>query len=354
MYDRTTKTLWQQFTGEPVWGTLVDADVRLTALPSTRTTWAAWRDANPGTLVLDIETGFERDYSPGAAYNASDELLFNVPIEDDRLAQKDEVFVLRAGDDLTAYPIDLLASLGLVNDALGRLPVVIAATPNGRGARAYQRGDLEFVAGDPAAGTLPVAAWAEGDNIPWSDPAFSQRMLAWHLRQDSDAASRPTEKIEEQVRWIHGALLEARPTRILELACGPGLYANRLAKLGHDCRGIDFAPAAIAYARDVAQRQGLACSYDLADLREIAFDRDLDPGFGLIMMISGQLNVFRRREAHTILERAFDALTPGGRLLLEPQRLATVVASGNAGPSWYAVPEGLFSDRPHLQLREAI
>ena len=201
--------------------------------------------------------------------------------------------------------------------------------------------------------TLPVAAWAEGDNIPWNAPAFSQRMLAWHLRQDSDAASRPTEKIEEQVRWIHEALLEAGPIRILELACGPGLYTSRLAELGHDCHGIDFAPAAIAHARDLARRQGLACSYDLADLREISFDRDADPGFGLVMMISGQFNVFRRREARAILDRAFDALIPGGQLLLEPQRLATVVASGSAGPSWYAVPHGLFSDRPHLQFKES-
>ena len=32
--------------------------------------------------------------------------------------------------------------------------------------------------------------WAEGENIPWHDPAFSERMLTEHLSQAHDAASR--------------------------------------------------------------------------------------------------------------------------------------------------------------------
>ncbi|MDP6607069.1 MAG: class I SAM-dependent methyltransferase [Dehalococcoidia bacterium] len=200
---------------------------------------------------------------------------------------------------------------------------------------------------------LPPAAWAEGDNIPWDDPPFSERMLAWHLRQDSDAASRPSEKIDAQVRWLHEALLDGERTRVLDLACGPGLYTSRLARLGHECHGIDFAPAAVAHARGEAEREGLACSYELADVRNAAFGgRAAGEGFGLAMMISGQLNVFRRRQAAQMLRRAFQTLVPGGRLLLEPQRLATVVDGGNAGPSWYSAPEALFSSRPHLCLVE--
>lgn len=195
---------------------------------------------------------------------------------------------------------------------------------------------------------LPPTAWEEGDNIPWNDPPFSERMLPWHLRQDSDAASRPFEKIDAQVRWIHEALLAGRHTRVLELACGPGLYMSRLARMGHECHGLDFAPAAIEYARDVALREGLACSYELADVRNAAFGE----GFGLAMMISGQFNVFRRNEARGILERAFAALAPGGHLLLEPQRFATVMGDDAAHTSWYSAPSALFSSRPHLCLTE--
>ena len=196
---------------------------------------------------------------------------------------------------------------------------------------------------------LPPAAWAEGDNIPWDDPSFSERMLGWHLRQDSDAASRPSEKIDAQVRWIHESLLGGNPTRVLDLACGPGLYTSRLAGLGHDCRGIDFAPAAIAFARAAAQRDHLACSYELADVREA----DFGDGFGLVMMIYGQFNVFRRTEGRRLLERACAALVPGGHLLLEPQRFATVRGDGSGHTSWYTAPDGLFSAEPHLCLTES-
>jgi hypothetical protein len=38
--------------------------------------------------------------------------------------------------------------------------------------------------------------WSEGDNIPWDDPGFSDRMLAEHLSQDHDLASRKSETID--------------------------------------------------------------------------------------------------------------------------------------------------------------
>ena len=55
MYDRTTETLWNQFSGEPVWGPLAGRGIRLTPLPAVHTTWGEWRRAHPGSTVLDIE-----------------------------------------------------------------------------------------------------------------------------------------------------------------------------------------------------------------------------------------------------------------------------------------------------------
>ena len=85
--------------------------------------------------------------------------------------------------------------------------------------------------------------WDEGENIPWNDPEFSQRMLAEHLTQEHDAASRKFAKIDRHVQWIHKNVLGGKPARILDLGCGPGLYALRLARLGHQHTGIDFSPA---------------------------------------------------------------------------------------------------------------
>lgn len=199
--------------------------------------------------------------------------------------------------------------------------------------------------------TIPPGAWDEGENIPWNDPDFSERMLAEHLNQKHNLASRCFEVIDQQVSWIHEEVFGSVPTRILDLACGPGFYANRLAGLGHECVGIDYAPAAIHYARKQAGQEKLACTYHLGDVRNTAYGK----GYGLAMMLFGQLNVFRRHEARSILGKAFSALDAGGLLLLEPQRFTTVEKSGQAGSSWYSCGAGggLFSGRPHLCLSES-
>ncbi|MGH9175344.1 MAG: class I SAM-dependent methyltransferase, partial [Vicinamibacterales bacterium] len=66
--------------------------------------------------------------------------------------------------------------------------------------------------------------WAEGEKIPWDDPAFSRRMLAEHLSEAHDHASRRAATIDDHVDWIERVPLEGRRARILDLGCGPGLY----------------------------------------------------------------------------------------------------------------------------------
>ena len=190
--------------------------------------------------------------------------------------------------------------------------------------------------------------WSEGDNIPWHDPGFSQRMLQEHLSQDHDAASRRFEKIDQHVAWIDGRLLSGKPTRVLDLGCGPGLYTSRLARLGHRCLGIDYSPASIAYAVEQAKEESLACTYLRQDIRRAEYGT----GFGLVMLIFGELNVFRPADARTILRKAHRALVSDGLLLLEPHTFAAVRRIGERPSSWYAARTGLFSAQPHLCLEE--
>lgn len=191
------------------------------------------------------------------------------------------------------------------------------------------------------------APWSEGDKIPWNDPAFSKRMLREHLSQEHDAASRRFEIIDQHCNWIHLNLLSGRPSRVLDLGCGPGLYAQRLARLGHACTGLDFSPASIAYARE--QCRGLDCNFELDDLRSA----DFGSGYDLVMLIFGEFNVFHLADARNILRKAHAALLPGGRLLLEVHTLDKARAQGQRPPTWFSSSGGLFSDRPHLCLMES-
>ena len=201
---------------------------------------------------------------------------------------------------------------------------------------------------DLAGRARPPRPWSEGDNIPWNDPAFSARMLREHLTDAHDAASRRATIIERHVAWIHRALLEQRPSRILDLGCGPGLYTSRLARLGHTCEGVDWSPASIAYARAEAAAAGLACRYQQADLRTA----DYGAGADLAMLIFGELNVFARADAERILRRAHAALCDSGLLLLEPHTIAAVRAIGAQPPGWHTAERGLWSDEPYLCLEE--
>ena len=191
--------------------------------------------------------------------------------------------------------------------------------------------------------------WAEGEKIPWNDPDFSRRMLAEHLSQAHDMASRRFAVIDRHVAWIHGVLLQARPARILDLGCGPGLYTSRLARLGHECAGIDFSPASIAYAREQARTEGLRCTYVQHDIRTAEYGS----GYDLVMFLFGELNVFRPAEAQAIVRRACQALGEGGLLLLEVHTFTCVCDIGQQPRSWYSAPSGLFSERPHLVLTES-
>ncbi len=173
-------------------------------------------------------------------------------------------------------------------------------------------------------------------------------MLKEHLSQNHDAASRRFEKIEEQVDWIHRELLSGYPTRILDLCCGPGLYTNRLAKLGHDCIGIDYSPASIAYAMDTASKENLDCTFLHQDIRAAEYGTV----FGLVMLIYGEFNVFKPSDARKILQKANRALVSNGILLLEPQTFAWIEKSGKKANSWYFSQSGLFSNKPHLCLEQ--
>lgn len=191
--------------------------------------------------------------------------------------------------------------------------------------------------------------WAEGSKLPWHDPGFSERMLREHLSQEHDQASRRTAAIDRHVAWLHHVVMRDTPGRVLDLGCGPGLYTSKLARLGHTCVGVDFSPASIAHARAEAQREGLACRYDLADLRACR----VDGSFGAVLMISGELNTFTPDDARAILAVARRSLAAPGALVLEVHTEAFVREIGSRPRGWHTADAGLFSDNPYLCLRES-
>jgi hypothetical protein len=102
MFDEESMSLWSTAEGRPVIGELAGTDLELEIYPVVTTTWKEWHTLHPTTVVLSADTGFERDYSEGAAYRdyfRTDRLMFEVPKTDKRLKNKDEVLALLLRDE---------------------------------------------------------------------------------------------------------------------------------------------------------------------------------------------------------------------------------------------------------------
>ena len=156
MYDHATKSMWSTLTGTPVVGALVGKGIELQPLYVVTTTWKEWRQRHPGTQVLSLDTGHQRDYSEGAAYRdyfATDRLMFNVPTRDDRLPNKTEVLALRfaqAPGEALAVAADFLASHPVYQNRLGAVNFVVLTDTSGAN-RVYESQGVTFAQWDQRA-----------------------------------------------------------------------------------------------------------------------------------------------------------------------------------------------------------
>ncbi len=126
MYDRQTRSWWQQFTGEGVVGAL--AGRQLTFLPASIISWQDFQDAFPDGEVLSSDTGNPRPYGTNPyleydrAYN--DPFLFDGEI-DGRLGAKDRVVAVTLEDVAVAFPFLILEEERTVSYRVGSREIVV-------------------------------------------------------------------------------------------------------------------------------------------------------------------------------------------------------------------------------------
>jgi len=147
----------------------------------------------------------------------------------------------------------------------------------------------------------------------WTDTHISEQMLAYHLNGEIDVSSRRVAFIDQSVRWIGSRFNVGAGTRIADFGCGPGLYANRLAKLGARVTGIDFSARSIAHARTVAAAENLAAAYVNQDY--LAFETD--DRFDIILMIMCDFCALGPAQRLTMLRKFQALLASGGSVLLD-------------------------------------
>ncbi len=131
------------------------------------------------------------------------------------------------------------------------------------------------------------------------------------------------ERSEAEVASLVKLLELDPPMRILDLACGFGRHANRLAALGHAVTGVDLTPGFLEIAQSKAAEMGVHVDYRQGDMRHISFREEFDR----VLLLFTSFGYFEDDENVQVMDNMARALKPGGLLRLDiPNRDVVVKA----------------------------
>jgi SAM-dependent methyltransferase len=141
-----------------------------------------------------------------------------------------------------------------------------------------------------------------------------------------------------EVRFIHKVLGLAPGSRVLDVACGTGRHAVRLAKLGADVTGVDSSPAYLARARRAAR--GLAnARFVRADMRRLRFESEFDAAVNLWTSFGYFADPGDDAAALRAIARA---LKPGGLFLIDVVDASPLLGRGRFR-QWTESRDGTFT-----------
>ncbi|GHO60483.1 class I SAM-dependent methyltransferase [Ktedonobacter robiniae] len=126
---------------------------------------------------------------------------------------------------------------------------------------------------------------------------------------------------------------------LLDLACGTGTMAIRMAKLGYEVTGVDIIPEMIELASHKATKQGVSIEWSVADARTFHLQRQ----FSFIYMLGNAFQHFLIREdQEALLARVRDHLHPEGRFLFGTRHpsLRNLFEARFSEPQMYTMSDG--------------
>ncbi len=103
MYDQRTESLWSQIEGRAVVGDRIGDELEI--YPSQVMQYSEFQKNYPEATVLSNKTGHLRDYTfyPYGGYNDSEELVFPVSINDERLFAKEMMYIINTENHSVAF-----------------------------------------------------------------------------------------------------------------------------------------------------------------------------------------------------------------------------------------------------------
>jgi SAM-dependent methyltransferase len=191
------------------------------------------------------------------------------------------------------------------------------------------------------------APFTPGETLFWDDPHISIQMLKAHLDPDIDAASRRSEAIDHSVKWLLETLSLKAGETLLDLGCGPGLYASRFSRAGLQVTGVDYSRHSIDYAMKYANENNLNILYRYQNYLELTDENQYDAAF----LIYGDFCPLNPEQRAILLHNISRALKPSGRFVLDVSTRECRIKHGNKH-DWRALESGFWKPGPHLLLED--
>lgn len=177
----------------------------------------------------------------------------------------------------------------------------------------------------------------------WDDEHISKGMLEAHLNPDRDAATRKHSFVKQSVEWLCKMFPSQKYPKVLDLGCGPGIYADLLNQKGYSVTGIDISERSIAYAKAQNPNNIYFCMNYL--------NCDFPAEFDLILLIYCDFSVLREDERQKLLRIVFKALKKGGYFVFDVNTLKFYQNRPEEQKNWYLNEgSGFWRDKTYLVL----
>ena len=185
------------------------------------------------------------------------------------------------------------------------------------------------------------------NTIPfWNDTHISKQMLKAHLDPDFEGASRKLSFIEQSVRWISDTVPASSYRQLIDIGCGPGIYAEKFTAEGYQVTGVDFSTRSIEYAIRSAKEKNTKIQYFCQDYLQL----ELSQTFDLATMIYCDYGVLSTADRKVLMRKVYSHLRKGGKFLLDVFSIASY-DSFEEGQTWELCENGGFwSQEPYFAL----
>ncbi|HEX5335834.1 MAG TPA: class I SAM-dependent methyltransferase [Propionicimonas sp.] len=182
----------------------------------------------------------------------------------------------------------------------------------------------------------------------WDDEHISAQMLRFHLDPVAEPASRAHAFIDRSVDWLIPTLGLDAGSRLLDLGCGPGLYANRLAARGVQVLGVDVSSRSLEFAREVARGGSLPASFRQGNYLTC----DLGSGHDAAILIYEDYCALGPGQRARLLARVRAALRPGGRFAFDVTAVPRFSQCRDAVTREPNLMDGFWAEAPYVGTHE--